>query len=424
MSKVIISSLYDSDVFKMACRQFDQAADAINLPEEIRDRTKYPRRCVAFALPVKRDDGSVTVYEGYRVQHNLSTGPSKGGIRFHQHVSIGEVAALAMWMSWKCSLVGLPYGGAKGGVIVNPDHLSERELERLSRRYMQELLPFIGPDVDVPAPDMGTNEKVMGWMMDTYSNHIGHIVPGIVTGKPISLGGSQGRREATGAGVAHLVIRYLEDMKIPVNKATVAIQGFGNVGSETALALANYGAKIIAISDWTGGFYNAKGIDVLKAVKYVQYQRVLKDFDGGEPISNEDLLTMKCTVLVPAALQRVITPSIAGKLQCKLLAEAANGPTTNQADKVLDKRGDIEVIPDVLCNAGGVIVSYFEWLQNRANYYWERDEVMTKLFKILDKAKDSVEAQKRKFKFSRRLAAQTLGIERVASAKQSRGLFP
>lgn len=424
MSKVIVSSLYDSDEFKMACRQFDQAADAINLPEDIRDRTKYPRRCVSFALPIRRDDGSVTVYEGYRVQHNLSTGPSKGGIRFHQHVSIGEVAALAMWMSWKCSLVGLPYGGAKGGVIVNPDHLSERELERLSRRYMQELIPFIGPDVDVPAPDMGTNEKVMGWMMDTYSNHVGHIVPGIVTGKPISLGGSQGRREATGAGVAHLVKRYLEDMKIPITKATVAIQGFGNVGSETALALANYGAKIVAISDWTGGFHNPKGIDVPKALKYLQYQRVLKDFDGGDPISNDELLTMKCTVLVPAALQRVITPGIAGKLQCKLLAEAANGPTTNQADKVLDKRGDIEVIPDVLCNAGGVIVSYFEWLQNRSNYYWERDEVMTKLFKILDKAKDSVEAQKRKFKFSRRLAAQTLGIERVAGAKQSRGLFP
>ncbi|MCB1105815.1 MAG: Glu/Leu/Phe/Val dehydrogenase [Cephaloticoccus sp.] len=424
MSKVIVSSLYDSDEFKMACRQFDQAADAINLPEDIRDRTKYPRRCVSFALPIRRDDGSVTVYEGYRVQHNLSTGPSKGGIRFHQHVSIGEVAALAMWMSWKCSLVGLPYGGAKGGVIVNPDHLSERELERLSRRYMQELIPFIGPDVDVPAPDMGTNEKVMGWMMDTYSNHVGHIVPGIVTGKPISLGGSQGRREATGAGVAHLVKRYLEDMKIPITKATVAIQGFGNVGSETALALANYGAKIVAISDWTGGFHNPKGIDVPKALKYLQYQRVLKDFDGGDAISNEELLTMKCTVLVPAALQRVITPGIAGKLQCKLLAEAANGPTTNQADKVLDKRGDIEVIPDVLCNAGGVIVSYFEWLQNRSNYYWERDEVMTKLFKILDKAKDSVEAQKRKFKFSRRLAAQTLGIERVAGAKQSRGLFP
>src|SRR5690606_3491554 len=424
MSKVIISSLYQSDVFKMACRQFDRAADAISLPESIRDRTKYPRRSVAMALPIRRDDGSVVVFEGYRVQHNLSTGPAKGGVRFHPDVTIGEVAALAMWMSWKCALVGLPYGGAKGGVIVDPRQLSASELERLSRRYMQELIPFIGPHVDVPAPDMGTNEEVMGWMVDTYANHVGHLERAAVTGKPISLGGSQGRREATGAGVAHLVKRYLEDMKIPITKATVAIQGFGNVGSEAAVALANYGAKIVAISDWTGGFYNAKGIDVQKALKYVQYQRVLKDFDGGDPISNEDLLTMKCTVLVPAALQRVITPGIAGKLQCKLLAEAANGPTTNQADKVLEKRDDIEVIPDILCNAGGVIVSYFEWLQNRSNYYWERDEVMTKLFKILDKAKDSVEAQKRKFKFSRRLAAQTLGIERVASAKQSRGLFP
>lgn len=408
----------------MACRQFDQAADAISLPEELRDRTKYPRRCVAVALPLRRDDGSVTLFEGYRVQHNLSTGPSKGGIRFHQHVTLGEVAALAMWMSWKCSLVGLPYGGAKGGVIVNPEQLSERELERLSRRYMQELIPFIGPEVDVPAPDMGTNEKVMGWMMDTYSNHVGHIVPSIVTGKPIALGGSQGRREATGAGVAYLIKRYLEDLKIPIQQATVAVQGFGNVGSEAALALAEYGAKIIAISDWTGAIYNADGINLKKAVQYVQYQKVLKDFDGGEAITNDELLTLKCTVLVPAALERVITPANASKLQCRLLAEAANGPTTNQADRVLEKRGDIEVIPDVLCNSGGVIVSYFEWLQNRQNYYWDRDEVMTKLFRILDKAKDAVEAQKRKFGFSRRLAAQTLGIQRVAEAKASRGLFP
>jgi len=424
MSKVIISSLYDSDTFKMACRQFDQAADAISLPEDIRDRTKYPRRCVAMALPVKRDDGTVTVFEGYRVQHNLSTGPAKGGIRFHQSVTIGEVAALSMWMSWKTSLVGLPYGGAKGGVIVNPSLLSEGELERLSRRYMQELIPFIGPHIDVPAPDVGTNEKIMGWMMDTYSNHIGYHSPAIVTGKPLSLGGSQGRREATGAGVAYLVKLYLADMGIPIKEATVAIQGFGNVGSETALALANYGAKIIAISDYTGGIYNAGGIDVTKAVNYVKYQKVLKDFDGGEPLTNEQLLTLKCTVLVPAALERVITPEIAPQLQCRLLAEAANGPTTNEASKIIEERGDIELIPDVLCNSGGVIVSYFEWLQNLENYYWGRDEVLQKLYAILDKAKDSVEYQKRKFKFSRRLAALTLGIQRVAEAKQSRGLFP
>ncbi|MFA6961971.1 MAG: Glu/Leu/Phe/Val dehydrogenase [Opitutaceae bacterium] len=424
MSKVIISTLYHSDIFKMACRQFDLAADAISLPETIRDRTKYPRRCLAVALPVKRDDGTVTVFEGYRVQHNLSTGPSKGGIRFHQNVTIGEVAALSMWMSWKCSLVGLPYGGAKGGVIVDPRQLSEGELERLSRRYMQEISPFIGPHIDVPAPDMGTNEKIMGWMMDTYSSHIGRNEPACVTGKPISLGGSQGRREATGAGVAYLAKRYLEDLNIPLTQATVAIQGFGNVGSEAALALSDYGAKIIAISDYTTAIYNADGIDIRKALAFISSQKILHDFDGGERITNEQLLTLDCTVLVPAALERVITPEIAAKLRCRILAEAANGPTTFQADKILDKRDDIEIIPDVLCNAGGVIVSYFEWLQNLQNFYWDRDEVMQKLFVILDRAKSSVDFQKRKFKFSRRLAALTLGIQRVADAKQSRGLFP
>lgn len=424
MSKVIISSLYDSDVFKMACRQFDKAADAINLPEAIRDRTKYPRRCLAVSLPIRREDGSITVFEGYRVQHNLSTGPSKGGIRFHESVTIGEVAALAMWMSWKCSLVGLPYGGAKGGVIVNPRDLSEGELERLSRRYMQEMVNFLGPHIDVPAPDVGTNEKIMGWMMDTYSNHVGRNEPAIVTGKPIALGGSQGRREATGAGVAYLARRYLEDLNIPVTEATVVVQGFGNVGSEAALAMQNYGMKVIAISDYTGGIYNAAGLDVRKAISYLQSERTLKDFGGGEPISNEELLVLKCTVLAPCALERVITEQNAARLQCRILAEGANGPTTNGADRIIEERGDIELIPDVLCNSGGVVVSYFEWLQNLQNYYWERDEVMTKLFTILDRAKTSVEYQKRKFKFSRRLAALTLGIQRVADTKIARGLFP
>ena len=424
MSKAIVSSLYDSDVFRMACRQFDQAADAINLPDAIRDRTKYPRRCLAVSLPVRRRDGSVTVFEGYRVQHNLSTGPSKGGIRFHQDVTLGEVAALAMWMSWKTSLVGLPYGGAKGGVIVNPADLSESELEHLSRRYMQEMVGFVGPQTDVPAPDVGTNEKIMGWMMDTYSNHVGHLAPAVVTGKPIALGGSQGRREATGAGVAYLVVKYLADLKIPVKKASVVIQGFGNVGSETAVALDRYGAKIVGISDYTGGIWNPKGIDLKKALTYIKYQKTLRDFDGGEAISNEALLEQKCTVLIPAALERVITEQNAPRLKCRLLAEAANGPTTNAADKIIEDRGDIEIIPDVLCNSGGVIVSYFEWLQNLSSFYWTRDEVLEKLFAMLDKAKDAVDAQKAKFKFSRRLAALTLGIQRVADAKQSRGLFP
>jgi glutamate dehydrogenase (NAD(P)+) len=424
MSKVIISSLYDSPVFRMACRQFDQAADAINLPEAIRDRTKYPRRCLAVALPVLLDNGSVTVFEGYRVQHNVSTGPSKGGIRFHENVTIGEVAALAMWMSWKCSLTGLPYGGAKGGVIVDPRQLSEAELERLARRYMQEMVGFVGPHIDVPAPDMGTNEKVMGWMMDTYSIHVGRNEPAVVTGKPLALGGSQGRREATGAGVAYLVKKYLEDLKIPLTQATAAVQGFGNVGSETALALQNYGVKVIAISDYTGGIHNPSGVDVKKAVAYVRSEKVLKDFPGGDALSNEDLLSLRCTVLAPCALERVITAENAGRLQCRILAEGANGPTTNDADRLINEREDIEIIPDVLCNAGGVIVSYFEWLQNLENYYWDRDEVMGKLFVMLDRARDAVEYQKRKFKFSRRLAALTLGIQRVADTKSARGLFP
>jgi len=424
MSKAVVSTLYDSDVFRMACRQFDQAADAINLPEEIRDRTKYPRRCIAVSLPVRRDNGSVTVFEGYRVQHNISTGPSKGGIRFHEGVTLGEVAALAMWMSWKCSLVGLPYGGAKGGVIVNPRDLSPTELEHLSRRYMQELIGFVGPQLDIPAPDVGTNEQIMGWMMDTYSNHMGYISPGVVTGKPLALGGSQGRKEATGAGVAYLVGKYLEDLKIPVGIATVAIQGFGNVGSETALALSTMGARIIAISDYTGAVHNPSGIDIKKALAYVQYAGMLKDFDGGEPITNGELLELECTVLIPAALERVITKDNASKLKCRVLAEGANGPTTNDADRIIEERGDIELIPDVLCNSGGVIVSYFEWLQNLQSFYWTRDEVLSKLRGILDKAKESVDYQKRKFKFGRRLAALTLGIGRVAEAKQKRGLFP
>ena len=424
MSKAVVSTLYDSDVFRMACRQFDQAADAINLPEALRDRTKYPRRCMAVALPIRRDNGTTVVFEGYRVQHSLSTGPSKGGLRFHQHVTLGEVAALAMWMSWKCSLVGLPFGGAKGGVIVDPFNLSTGELERLSRRYMQEMIPFLSPRVDIAAPDMGTNEQVMAWMMDTYSNHVGYVEPAIVTGKPLSLGGSEGRREATGAGVAYLVKSYLDDLKIPVGQATVAVQGFGNVGSETAAALVAAGAKVIAISDHTAAFHNPQGIDVHQAQQYVKFNRVLHDFDGGESITNGQLLELPCTVLVPAAIERVITEVNAPKLRCRILAEAANGPTTNAADRVLASREEIEIIPDILCNAGGVVVSYFEWLQNLQSYYWTRDEVLAKLYAILDKAKASVEYQKRKLKFSRRLAALTLGIQRVADAKEKRGLFP
>jgi glutamate dehydrogenase (NAD(P)+) len=370
------------------------------------------------------DDGRVEIFEGYRVQHNLSTGPAKGGIRFHHDVTLGEVAALAMWMSWKCSLAGLPYGGGKGGVIVDTRRLSLTELERLSRRYMQEILPFIGPDVDIPAPDVGTNEQVMAWMMDTYSNHKGHYDPGVITGKPIALGGSLGRREATGEGVAWFVKSYLQDLNIPPERTTVAIQGFGNVGSEAGHALYQWGAEVIAISDYTGGVYNAKGLDLQAAQDWVTKNKTLQGFPGGEPITNEQLLELECTALIPAALERVITESNAGKLRCRVLAEGANGPTTNEADRILEARGDIEVIPDVLCNSGGVIVSYFEWLQNLQNYYWTKNEVFDKLYRMLAKAKASVDETKKKYGCSRRTAALVLGIARVAEAKSKRGLFP
>jgi glutamate dehydrogenase (NAD(P)+) len=420
----LTNTIYTSPVFQQACNQFDIAADILGMEAGLRERTKRPRRCVIVSMPVRMDSGKIEIFEGYRVQHNLSTGPAKGGIRFHQDVTLGEVAALAMWMSWKCSLVGLPYGGAKGGVIVDPRAPSASELERLPRRYMQEILPFIGPNVDIPAPDVGTNEQIMAWMMDTYSNHQGHYDPGVITGKPIALGGSLGRREATGEGVAWFVKSYLQDMGIPPEKTTVVIQGFGNVGSEAALALYHWGAEITGISDYTGGVYNPKGIDLQAALAHVAANKNLQGFKGGEAITNEQLLELECTVLIPAALERVITEKNAGKLKCRMLAEGANGPTTNAADKIIDERGDIELIPDVLCNSGGVIVSYFEWLQNLQNYYWTKGEVFDKLYRMLAKAKASVDETKKKYNCSRRTAALVLGISRVAEAKAKRGLFP
>ncbi|HTL66270.1 MAG TPA: Glu/Leu/Phe/Val dehydrogenase [Lacunisphaera sp.] len=418
------NTIYSSPVYQQACRQFDIAADILGMDQALRERTKRPRRCVVVSMPVRMDDGRVEIFEGYRVQHNLSTGPAKGGIRFHHDVTLGEVAALAMWMSWKCSLVGLPYGGGKGGVVVDTRQLSPTELERLSRRYMQEILPFIGPNVDIPAPDVGTNEQVMAWMMDTYSNHVGHFDPGVITGKPIAIGGSLGRREATGEGVAWFVKSYLQDIGVTPEKTTVVIQGFGNVGSEAALALYQWGAEIVGISDYTGGIHNPKGIDLKAAQEYVAKNKTLQGFPGGEAVTNEQLLELPCTVLVPAALERTITEKNAGKLKCRLLAEGANGPTTNAADVILEQRGDIEVIPDVLCNSGGVIVSYFEWLQNLQNYYWTKGEVFDKLYRMLAKAKASVDETKKKYKCSRRTAALVLGISRVSEAKSTRGLFP
>jgi glutamate dehydrogenase (NAD(P)+) len=418
------SRIFESDIFNMACTQFDRAADYLEISEDDRERTKFPKRCIAVTLPVRMDDGHVEVFEAYRVQHHLSKGPTKGGTRFHPAVTVGEVAALAMWMSWKCALVGLPYGGAKGGVAVDPSGLSLGERERISRRYMQEMIPFVGPNTDVMAPDMGTDAQTMAWMMDTYSNIVGCSTPAIVTGKPIEIGGSEGRLESTGRGVAYLVKRYLESHGIRPHKSTIIIQGFGNVGSHAALGLLGYGCKVTGLSDVSGAIYAPTGIDVHEALRHVNAHGSLAGYMEQARISGEDLLEQPCTVLIPAALERVIHKENAGRLRCRFLAEAANGPTTVEADELIEERGDIEIIPDVLCNSGGVIVSYFEWVQDLQSLFWERDEVLRKLFDILDKARFHVEEQKEKIGLSRRNAALTLGIERVAKAKALRGIFP
>ncbi len=408
----------------MACQQFDLVAERLQIPDDERARLKYPKRSLTVALPIHRDDGSTEVFCGYRVQHHLTLGPTKGGLRFHPEVTLGEVAALAMWMSWKCALTGLPYGGAKGGITCDPRKLSHNELERITRRYTQEMIPFIGPQVDVMAPDMGTNEQIMAWMMDSYSVHMGYTVPSIVTGKPVLLGGSLGRREATGRGVAYLVNRSADTIGLDVNKATAVVQGFGNVGSVAALSLAKYGAKIIAVSDAFGGLYNAKGLDLWKLEQFIDKNQTVVGFPEADPISNEQLLVTPCDILVPAALERQINGKNAGKIQCRILAEAANGPTTPEADAILDERPEIFVIPDILCNAGGVVVSYFEWVQDLQSFFWNETEVMDKLFRILEGAFTQTLNLSRKQKMSMRQAALSLGVSRVREAKKVRGLFP
>jgi len=416
--------IYDNPTFRMACQQFDLVADHLEIPAHERDRLKYPKRSLTVALPIHCEDGTTKVYTGYRVQHHLTLGPTKGGLRYHPDVTLGEVAALAMWMSWKCALTGLPYGGAKGGIACDPTKMPRVEVERLTRRFTQEMIPFIGPQVDVMAPDMGTNEQVMAWMMDTYSVHAGYTVPSIVTGKPVNLGGSQGRREATGRGVGYLVNRAADTIGLDVSKATAVVQGFGNVGSIAALSLARYGVRIVAVSDVNGGIYNRNGLHLWDLEKYVATQKTVAGFPESEPITNEQLLLLPCDIMVPAALERQITGANAGRIQCRILAEAANGPTTPEADVILNQRPEIFVIPDVLCNAGGVVVSYFEWVQDLQSFFWGETEVVDKLFRILETAYTQILGLARKQKIPMRLAALSVGIKRVQEAKNLRGLFP
>jgi glutamate dehydrogenase (NAD(P)+) len=420
----MLDEFMQSPAYVMACQQYDRVADFLNIPQSERVRTKMPKRATIVTVPTRMDDGHTEMFVGYRVQHHLSVGPTKGGLRYHPAVTLGEVAALAMWMSWKCSLCGLPYGGAKGGITCNPLKMSRGENERMTRRFTQEMIPFIGPYIDVMAPDVGTNEQTMAWMMDTYSMHAGNPVPQIVTGKPVILGGSAGRREATGRGVAYLVNRTLENIKHSSEGARVVVQGFGNVGSIAAQQLHRFGAKILAVSDYTGGLYNPQGLDVNQLIDYTATHGNFAEYkDGCDRITNEQLLELECDVLIPAALERQITEKNVRKLKCRILAEAANGPTSYEADDIL-RQSDIILIPDVLCNAGGVIVSYFEWVQDLQSFFWTEAEVNDKLYRQLETAYQQVLQFAKKNNVYMRDAALALGISRVAQAKQLRGLFP
>ena len=418
--------IYSDPLFQMAKRQFEVIADYLDIAEGNRERIIYPKRAVSVALPIHRDDGTVDVFHGYRVQHHLAIGPTKGGTRFSPHLTIGESAALAVWMSWKCALTGLPYGGAKGGVRVDPLKLSRHELELVSRRYLQEMIPFIGPQMDILGPDMGTNEQVMAWFMDTYSVHAGYALGEIVTGKPVSLGGVAGRREATGRGVVFLIDRALDHLKIQPSRCTAIVQGFGNVGSVTAGGLAfKSGMKVVGISDHTASIYDPKGIDVAAADRHVAQHGTLYDFPLGERVDAREFLTLPCDVLVPAAVERVVNEENASRLRCRILAEAANGPTTPEADEILNERwAEIFVIPDVLCNSGGVIVSYFEWVQDLQNFFWADIEITDRLYRILDNAFTAVIKRSKERKIPHRMSALSIGVERVIAARQARGLFP
>ena len=418
-------TIYSGPVFDMARQQFNIIADYLDIPADDRDRLLYPKRAIAVSVPVHMDDGRTEVFHGYRVQHHLTLGPTKGGTRFSPDLDVGEVAALAIWMSWKCALAGLPYGGAKGGVACDPRTLSRRELEAVSRRYMQEMIPFVGPQTDVMAPDMGTNEQVMAWFMDTYSMFHGHAINEIVTGKPVALGGTEGRREATGRGVAHLVGRACDMIGLRTGACTAIVQGFGNVGSVSAFALARrYGVRIIGLSDHTAAYYDAAGLPLDAIEQFVAKNGVLGGFSTEALTDPAGILSEKCDILVPAALEQVITARNAGTLRCRILAEAANGPTTPDADVVIDERRDIFVIPDILCNSGGVIVSYFEWVQDLQRLFWAEAEVNDRLERLLDQAFTQVTRRATAEGITNRTSAMAIGVAKVRAGKQLRGLFP
>ncbi len=403
----------------------EQAAQLLGYPAADYETIKHPERELQVSVPVEMDDGTVQVFEGFRVQHSTLRGPAKGGLRYHPDVNKDEVKALAAWMTFKCAVVNIPYGGAKGGVVVDPGKLSKGEMRRLTRRFTSAIAPIIGPDSDIPAPDVGTNAEVMGWIMDTYSMLRGHCVPGVITGKPLSIGGAPGRNEATGRGVMLSTVNILNKKGIPVEGTTVAVQGFGNVGSISAKLLFEKGCKIVAASDVSGGVYCAEGLDIPNVLACIENGNLLKDYNGAgvSHISNEELLATDCTVLIPAALENQINEKTVDSVKATIIVEAANGPTTMESDAILEKRG-VTVVPDILANAGGVVVSYFEWVQNIQSMYWTEDEVNARMEPIMNRSFDEVYNIAQEKGVSLRLGAYLIAIKRVVEAHKIRGLWP
>jgi glutamate dehydrogenase (NAD(P)+) len=411
-------------MYRLALGQLDQTARRMQLDANIWERLRTPQRALVVSFPFRRDDyQTVETVFGYRVQHLLTMGPTKGGIRYDEDVDLGEITALSMWMTWKCAIVGLPFGGAKGGVRINPRSLSVRELQRITRRYTSEIIEMIGPDRDIPGPDLGTDEQVMAWIMDTYSQQKGHAVPGVVTGKPVEIGGSAGRREATGRGVVACMVEAARHVGLPLEGAAIAIQGYGQVGRAAARAASALGARIVGVSDVAGGLYDPAGIDLDRLDRALDDGGALKDFSGPQQLSNAELLELPCDVLIPAAIQNQIGEHNAGRLRCRLLVEGANGPTTLEADRILAERG-ITVVPDVLANAGGVTVSYFEWVQDSQHLFWSEEEVNARLTTLMQRAFREVLARSLAQRVDLRTAALMTGVGRVAEAKRRRGVYP
>jgi glutamate dehydrogenase (NAD(P)+) len=410
-------------IFGAMLQEFNVAARIINLEPGVWNILTHPKRQVIVSCPVQMDNGEIEVFTGYRVQYNITLGPAKGGIRYHPDVSLDEVTALAAWMTWKCAVAHIPFGGAKGGIVCDPTKMSRRELEALTRRYIAEIIDLIGPEKDVPAPDVNTNDQVMAWVMDTYSMHVGHTATAVVTGKPIEMGGSLGRREATGRGVMIVTREAAKHVGLDPAKLTVAVQGFGNVGSVSADLLAKAGAKVVAVTDWKGGVYNPKGLDIPKLIEYAaRHEKSVHGFPGGEPLSNDTLWSLDVDVLIPAALENQITMENAPSLKAKIVTEGANGPTTPDAHAHLHKRG-VFVIPDILANSGGVTTSYFEWVQDRYGYFWEEKDVNERLEKKMCEAFDDVLQTSIKYTVDLRTAAYIVAIHRVGTVTKMRGMY-